>query len=278
MDNILFWGILIMSFFIGLLFLPFLLWRFCFFSSLWSGNPGERNKARRTAVKVVILSVAAIAALWVVIRLQTEIDSHIGNAGRYATRTDRTIQLHPSEITFEVPQDWIDWDRQFHNNFHLSHRELRHVRTASGEWDTEYARVVNAGLPFEHCAAHVGGEGWGSEGASFGDLQVRAYVTDLSVRAVLKRIHGPAFEEAKKIAGGEGGLAGAYISMTTEAEWQHAFISYPLWYGDYGGNAVIDFYARDVGPYRLVLVFMGWGPEGEKSSILHSVFIPGKTR
>jgi hypothetical protein len=47
------------------------------------------------------------------------------------------------------------------------------VRVGHGEWDSEYASVVNASLPFEDCAAHVGGEGWGWQGLSFGDLQVR---------------------------------------------------------------------------------------------------------
>jgi len=31
-----------------------------------------------------------------------------------------------------------------------------------------------------------------------------------------------------------------------------------LWYGDHGGIAPIDFYVRNAGRYRLVLVFMGW--------------------
>jgi hypothetical protein len=62
----------------------------------------------------------------------TEVDLQIGDAGRFATRTGRTIQLHPSGITFQVPQDWLEWDAQFHNNSHLSHRELRRVRIGHG--------------------------------------------------------------------------------------------------------------------------------------------------
>jgi hypothetical protein len=35
-----------------------------------------------------------------------------------------------------------------------------------------------------------------------------------------------------------------------------------------------DFYVRDTNRCRLVIVFMGWGAEGEASSILNSVTIP----
>jgi hypothetical protein len=56
-------------------------------------------------------------------------------------------------------------------------------------------------------------------------------------------------------------------------DWQRATIDYPLWYGDYGGTAVVDFYLKDAPPYQFVLVFMGGAREDEKSSILDSVSI-----
>lgn len=142
-----------------------------------------------------------------------------------------------------------------------------------GEWDSEYASVVNASLPFEDCAAHVGGEGWGAQGVSFGDLQVRAYVTTLSGDEVLARIKAQGFEAAQRIAERQG--AKASFSTSTEQHWQHSEITYPLWYGDYGGTAPVDFYVRDTGHYRLVIVLMGWGAQGEAASILSSVAVPG---
>jgi hypothetical protein len=220
---------------------------------------------------VVILAVAT--------KLGTEVDLRIGDADRFATRQGRTIRLHPSNITFQVPQSWVEWDSEFHNNFHLIHRELRSVKIAHGEWDAEYASVVNASLPFEECAAHVGGEGWGWQGVSFGDLQVRAYVTGLSGDEVFARIKAQGFGVAQSIAErqtGSGVGRKASFSTSTEPAWQHAKISYPLWYGDYGGTAQIDFYLRDSGHYRLVIVLMGWGAEGEAASILSSVVIPAE--
>ena len=43
-------------------------------------------------------------------------------------------------------------------------------------------------MPFEDCAVHVGGEGWGAEGGSFGDLQMRGYLSDQSKLLLEKRI------------------------------------------------------------------------------------------
>jgi hypothetical protein len=86
------------------------------------------------------------------------------DAGRFANRKEETIYLHPSDVSFQIPNDWLDWNAQFHNNFHLTHGELKKVRFGAGEWDYEYGAVVNSALPFEDCAAHVGGEGWGREG------------------------------------------------------------------------------------------------------------------
>jgi hypothetical protein len=196
------------------------------------------------------------------------------DATRFSIRQKRTIQLHPSGIKFQVPQDWLKWNSRFHNNFHLTKEELRKVRIGEGEWDSEYSLVVNAALPFEDCAAHVGGEGWGLQSGSYGDLQMRAYVTDLSNREILERIQGPGFSEAERIAKSEGGKMGseAHISVSSDRDWQRATITYPLWYHDYGGTAMIDFYVRGAPPYRLVLVFMGGGGRpDEKSSILDSV-------
>jgi len=81
-------------------------------------------------------------------------------AQRYATREGQKIILHPSGVTLNVPQQWLEWDERFHNNFHLTRDELEKVHNGEGQWDTEYAKVVNAALPFTDCAAHVGGEGW----------------------------------------------------------------------------------------------------------------------
>jgi hypothetical protein len=198
----------------------------------------------------------------------------------YSTRDGPTITLHPSGVAFRVPQQWLEWNDQFHNNFHLSRNALQKVKNASGEWDTEYAEVVNSALPFEDCAAHVGGEGWGAESGSFADVQMRAYLTALSEREVISRIHGPALSTARRVAyispssKSLGELAPS-LDMKEESEggWQRIVIQYPLWYGDYGGTARIRFYITSMRRNTLVLVFMG-GDDREMKTIMNSVSIP----
>jgi hypothetical protein len=245
----------------GLGLTSFVLWRF--FSALRSPDAEAKRKARFAVIYLIV----AIAGTLVAARLYKEVDLRTGDAGRFATRNGRTIQLHPSGITFQVPQDWLEWDTQFHNNFHLSHRELRSVRIAHGEWDSEYSSVVNASLPFEHCAAHVGDDGWGGARWIICSFAGTSLCHSLSADDVLLMVKTQSFGVAQSIAAEQGYPAElTRFSTSTEQGWQKATITYPLWYGDYGGTASIDFYVKNVGHYRLVLVFMGPGfGENEKS-------------
>src|SRR5215813_7467860 len=222
-------------------------------------------KARVTLLVTVTLCI--LPAIWPAYRMGI----FMPDAGRYASRQEATIYLHPSNVSFQVPREWLGWNAEFHNNLHLTHRELQKVRFGAGEWDYEYGAVVNSALPFEYCAAHVGGEGWGREGVSFGDLQVRAYVADLASQEILRRISGPALETAKKLASGDFGEPGkVQTDVSKDGPWQRDVIRYSLFYGDYGGMANVEFYVRPVSKYQLIMVFMG-SNEAEKQSILRSV-------
>ena len=73
------------------------------------------------------------------------------------------------------------------------------------------------------------GMGW--QGVSFGDLQVRAYVTSLSEDEVLERVKSQGFGAAQSIAERQTGFGASHkalLSTSTEQQWQHAKISYPL--------------------------------------------------
>jgi hypothetical protein len=181
-------------------------------------------------------------------------------------------------VSFQIAQDWMDWNAEFHNNLHLTPQELQTVRVGAGEWDSEYGEVVNSALPFEECAAHVGGEGWGRQGVSFGDLQVRAYVTNLGSQEIFQRISGSAWTTAKKVSSGvwPGQLQSDGLE---DGPWRTAVIRYSVFYGDYGGVANVEFYVRPVSKYQLVLVFMSAGSSEvakEKRAILDSVVVPGE--
>jgi hypothetical protein len=182
----------------------------------------------------------------------------------FATRKGSTILLSPIGASFRIPKDWLEWNQQFHNNLHLSRQELEKVRDGDGEWDTEYAKVVNAALPFDECSVHAGGEGWGREGVSFGDLQMRVYLTDLSRPELKKRISGAGFTAAKIVR--KDSDAHATIAEDQIDNWNRIAISYRLWYGDYGGTAEVEFYITH-NAHTAVLVFMHARASGQEESI-----------
>ena len=220
---------------------------------------------------IVPLRIAATACLSL---LLIGCHARSGNQSeeRTATRTADIVVLHPTNVSFRIPTSWLEWDKKFHNNLHLTRSEIDHIRTGSGEWDSEYSRVVNAALPIEDCAAHVGGEGWGQDGVSFGDLQMRAYVMDNSVTFVI----GTIVNKAKPIAN-QIGENNATVAISEIEGWKMVTLDYPLWYGDYGGTATVQFYVRAIGSKTLALVFMvakGGQGQSEIRPILESVSIP----
>ena len=194
------------------------------------------------------------------------------DARPHATRDGQRIVLRPSGVSFVIPKEWLSWFEQFHNNLHLTHQELSMVKDANGEWDTEYAKVVNSALPFEDCAAHVGGDGWGKDSVSYIDVQMRAYTTNLSPQQIKANIHGPAFVTARNVASHRAPSDNQSIKIedSLDGRWTNSLIQYPVFYGDYGGLARIRFYSTERNNQTLVLVFMG-GKEEEIQEILKSV-------
>jgi hypothetical protein len=140
---------------------------------------------------------------------------------------------------------------------------LAKLRGCGGEWDKEFAEVVDAALPFDDLIAHVGSEPM-CKGAVFDDIHVRAYVVPRPIAEVttkIKRDTGPktaafAAEKPKgRRLGGE----------ETDPKWKprksypgyaHIGIAYSRFYGDYGGTAHVDFFAKAFGDKTLVMVIM----------------------
>jgi hypothetical protein len=169
-----------------------------------------------------------------------------------ATREGTTITLTPSQLTFRIPKEWVGWYREFGNNFHLTRDELDKVENADSEWDTEYARVCNAVLPFSRCAAHIGEEGWGRESHSFGDLQVRVFDLTEPLEDVERRVDAEGVNEVERITGKR-----PAPEHESKGEWKAAKLSYFRFYIDYGATAHVDFRLRRFGERTIVFVFRG---------------------
>jgi hypothetical protein len=180
----------------------------------------------------------------------------------------RTIELKGTGGSFQIPQAWLDWQAKYRENIHLSPAELASVRVADSEWDTEYAEILNALLPFSSCVAHAGGEGWGKNAVSYGDVQMRGYIVEMSPKQVMKRMAkvGPsqAFRYSKKVS----------LTRSRFKKWQRVTLSYDLWYSDYGGTANVDVFSRVFGNQTVVLAFMYADslrkPRGEVAQIVKS--------
>lgn len=198
------------------------------------------------------------------------------------TRTNRLVYILPLDISFQIPQRWIDWNERFNNSLHFTEKDLAAVENGDqADWDPEYATVVNAVLPFEQCALHAGGEGWGREAVSYADLQMRVYILDeapekieakavsegaqavrtlFTPRRIAWRNRGgpvrerpePQIKDADKLPED----MKVPVERDTKDGWRQVALSYDLFYGDYGAKASIDFRLRRTGDQTLAVVFM----------------------
>jgi hypothetical protein len=183
------------------------------------------------------------------------------------------VTEEPSGESFRIPQEWLDWNRKFHNNLHLSRAQLEGVRDATGEWDREYAAVVNAILPFDSCAAHVGGEGWGRDGVSFGDLQVRVYTGAFRPQAIRSAVLTSGRETAERF------FQPVRVDSEAIGGWTTTKLEWRAWYGDYGAVAHVDVLVSQLTSPVTVLVFMyssGANRAHERDSILTSFAMPAQ--
>jgi hypothetical protein len=194
------------------------------------------------------------------------INSHTAKSP-FATREGTTIVLQPSGFRFAIAQDWVNWYDQFGNNLHLTAKELDRVGHGAGEWDDEYARVCNAIFPFDRCAAHIGSEGWGKEGVSYTDLQVRVY----DLESPLKEIEA---NMAQKSPAEIGLLIGGFVQVQKGENdgWPQTILSYGRFYYDYGDTAHVDIRLKQFGKKTIAFVFM-YTDYQEKviTDMLHSV-------
>jgi RNA polymerase sigma factor (sigma-70 family) len=197
----------------------------------------------------------------------------------FSTRQGNTITLHPEGATFRVSDIMLNWFARFKNNLHLTRKELAKVENGAGDWDTEYGLVCNAALPFSRCYAHVGEEGWGPDGASFADLQVRVYVLEKTLDQVKRLIEERGEAKVKEIT-----KKAPTVTTGDTGGWKRWQLAYERWYGDYGGTAYVDFRARQFDGDTVVFVFMYtkyWPQkrqEGQIRAMLESFTWAGKDR
>jgi hypothetical protein len=204
------------------------------------------------------------------------LDQPMGERGNEccSTRQGSTITLHPETATFRLNDTMVNWFAGFKNNLHLTREELTKVEQGAGDWDTEYGMVCNAVLPFSRCCAHVGEDGWGKDGVSFADLQVRVYVLEQKLTELGKQIEEGGTSKVREIT-----KKPPKIAVNGAGTWKGWDFAYDRWYGDYGATAHVDFRARQFDRYTVVFVFMYtnyFSQEAKIRSMLESFTWKGK--
>lgn len=186
----------------------------------------------------------------------------------YAKLLDHTVELQPSKAAFAIPQRWIDLYHNEHlTNLHLDREQLEKVRYAgNAEWDSVYAKIVDAVVPFDNCAFHGGSDGWGNKSSLYTDLQMRVYVGEWPVADIYRTVEVKAVAVAKAIckdstsqppvASGPEELLKDSLRRDRIGDWDRLRVALPLFYYDYGGIANVDFYVRSFGHDTVVFVFM----------------------
>lgn len=188
-----------------------------------------------------------------------------------STRAGTTITSAEYGLHFQVPAAWVRWQEQNPErpSLHLAPAELDAARDAEGEWDREFAQVVNAILPFERCVAHVGAEGWGRKGISYADLQVRAYVLEETPGDIEARAATLGTRAVASFAGSP-----PVPLHESEGEWKRTVLRYQRTYWDYGATAIVDLRVRPWPNHTVAFAFMYTDHadhQGEIEALLASV-------
>ena len=200
-------------------------------------------------------------------------DGHKRQPERYSTLVEQTIQLHPSEVTFEVPAAWaVDcqtgWRRML-----LARDELNRARNDA---DLGHGAAAGAVLNFGDCALQVE--------TPDPRFWLRAYVTDQPADTVLKRIREKVVKAASKLAASKRDVT---LHESMEGPWQHLRIETGRWFEDYSMKEDFDFYLRPLSEQRLlVMATTSWGSPAagppdddptvakQRQALLQSVVVP----
>lgn len=193
----------------------------------------------------------------------------------FSVRDGVAIAVQLKGPTFNIPRSWVSWQEKFKTALHLTRKEIDAVKDGSGEWDTEYAELVNATMNHDDCAFAGGGDGWGKDSCAYGDVQMRLYVTTDAPEAIEKRLDDSGAKALRKILGAarhhdeedpaegakpevkkEEPLEGFIPARDVKGTWRRSVFAFDLRYGDYGAKANVDYRIRKFGGRTVVAVFM----------------------
>ena len=169
----------------------------------------------------------------------------------FSTLEGNTIRMEPSGASFQIP---LAWTKEY-GAVSTTQTQLQKVRSGKGEWYKEYSRIVSGALPFRNCSVQAGTGPW--DGASFGGVQMRAYVFTAGAPESDAKIAVRALAAARSLP--KKTVRNAQVERSEAGRWHKSVIRYDASYTDYGGTANVEFYETSNEQWRVVLVFMHAG-------------------
>jgi len=170
----------------------------------------------------------------------------------YSVLEGNTVRIKPYDATFQIPETWLTPVTlpEPAQNLYLSRKDLDAIYWNNGG-DEEDARVINAVLQFEDCAAHVGDRDWGNY--FWNDLQARVYIVDLTPEEITMRIKWRGLPEAQSV------FEDAFVVHDDDGEWHK--LTFRLM--DAPTHFILmkdlDFYYRPLDGKTVVFVFLHAG-------------------
>ncbi len=168
----------------------------------------------------------------------------------YSVLDGNTVRIHPYEATFQIPEDWLTPSPFSANNLQLSRRDLNRLYWNDGG-DAEDAQVINAVLPFEHCAAHFGSRDWGNH--FWNDLQGRVYVVHFTQAELAEALKTNGLAEASSV------FERAALSESNFRGWRKLTLDIMDAPTHFILMKNLDFYHRRFGDKTVVFVFLHAG-------------------
>jgi hypothetical protein len=179
-----------------------------------------------------------------------------------STRKGSTLRLEPGHLRFTIPKGWLLWQEEFHNNIHLSGRDLAATKDGGGEVDSLFAQLANEVLPFTRCGVHLGDEGWGRSGVSFADIQLRVYLFDEDAVSLAKQIEVQGTVSLRKL-----GLEEADAEVRDREAWRWIGYWFDAQFSDYRARLLVDYYVKRFERVTVVALFFHGDDDRDRAVI-----------
>jgi len=165
-------------------------------------------------------------------------------------------EVRVGPVRLAVPEEWLT--RELAGcpaAIYTLPNQLDSIRAlpVEGEWNPQYAAVIQAVFPDDSIAAHLGSEEWPG-GRKFSDLQIRVYESAQSATALLETVRSSGLAAAQSI----GSMLDGEVRFETSTigSWSGVSLYMPVHFYDYGGTATVRVFVAECATRTATIVFM----------------------